>query len=318
MVITKFIRKQKKNIEMNHPRILRLLLMLQRGSTKPICDWPIEKAIKGDMLSYKRHMGYVFDIQNPVTFTEKLQWYKFFYHHDSFGKITDKYLFKKYVKDRIGDGHTIPLYGVWYNVNDLEKSWSSLPEKFVLKANLQSDGRNIKIIHNKSSINFKKIKSQLKAWLDIRNTLANSWEYNFYRSTPCILAEEYMSNFADQLYDYKLFCFNGEPYCTYVAMDHWGEQGSYISFYDLEWNKMNVKYGSHINCEAPCPKHYREMLDLAKILAKEFPFVRVDFFDTEDKLYVAELTFTPGGGVTKYNPESFNRTLGDLFILPKE
>ena len=318
MSIKSFIAKLKKNIEMNHPILLRYSLMIQRRSLKPVCDWPLEKAIAGDMACYKRHMGYSFDINNPVMFTEKLQWYKYFYHRDDFGQITDKYRFKGYIKEKLGEGYTIPLYGAWTSVDDLEKDWSKLPEEFVLKANLQSDGRNIMIIHNKSSFDFNKIKRKLNAWLDVRNTLANSWDYNFYRSTPCILAEEFMSNFADQLYDYKFFCFDGKPYCVYVAMDHFGKDGSHISFYDLEWNKLDVKYGNHQNCDAPQPKHFSEMIKISKILSKDFPFVRVDFFDTEDHLYVAELTFTPGGGVTQYYPVSFNKLLGDLFVLPKK
>ncbi len=303
---------------MNHPIILRYLLMIQRKSVKPICDWPIEKAIAGDMKCYKRHMGYSFDIKNPVLFTEKLQWYKFFYHRDDFEQITDKYLFKQYIEHHLGKGYTIPVYNSWTNIDDLERDWNSLPEEFVLKANMQSDGRNIKFIHKKSEMSFKTIKRTLNEWLNKRNTLANSWDFNFYRGTPRILAEKYMENFKEQLYDYKLFCFEGEPYCVYVAMDHFGKDGSHISFYDLNWNKLDVRYGNHIVGDAPRPKHFDEMIEKAKILSNGFPFVRVDFFDTEEQLYVAELTFTPGGGVTHYYPQSFNRELGDLFHLPTD
>lgn len=312
-----FITKIKKNIEMNHPRMLIYLLMLQRRSITPVCDWSQEKLIKGVMNCYRRHMGYSFDINNPVLFTEKLQWYKVFYTRPDMENITDKYLFKLYIKEKLGDGYTIPVYNAWTDVEALEKDWDSLPEEFVLKANLQSDGRNIMVIHHKSEIVFSKIKKKLKAWLDVRNTLANSFDCNTYKGTPRILAEEYMANFEDQLYDYKFFCFDGQPFCVYVAQDHFGKDGSHISFYDMEWKKMDVKYGNHIVGDAPKPKHYDEMVEIAKKLSVGFPFIRVDFFDTDDKLYVAELTFNPGGGVTKYHPESFNKKLGDLFKLPK-
>lgn len=312
-----YIAKLKKNIEKNHPSIFPYLLMVQRRTIKPVCDWPQSKLIAGVMDCYKRHMGYSFDINNPILFTEKLQWYKVFYSRQDMENITDKYLFKFYIKEKLGDGYTIPVYNAWTNVDSLEKDWASLPEEFVLKANLQSDGRNIMVIHHKSKITFLKIKKKLKAWLDVRNTLANSFDCNTYKGTPRILAEEYMANFEDQLYDYKFFCFNGEPFCVYVAQDHFGKDGSHISFYDMEWNKMDVKYGNHIVGDAPKPKHYDEMVEIAKKLSVGFPFIRVDFFDTDDKLYVAELTFNPGGGVTKYHPESFNKKLGDLFKLPK-
>ena len=124
-----------------------------------------------------------------------------------------------------------------------------------------------------------------------------------------------MANFEDQLYDYKLFCFNGEPYCVYVAQDHFGKDGSHISFYDLDWNKLDVRYGKHILGDAEKPKHFDQMVEIAKKLSKGFPFVRVDFFDTDEHVYVAELTFAPGGCVTQYHPESFNKTLGDLMTI---
>ena len=60
------------------------------------------------------------------------------------------------------------------------------------------------------------------------------------------------------------------------------------------------------------------MVKIARILSKDFPFIRVDFFDTDGQVYVAELTFAPGGGTTPYLPESFNKKLGDMFVLPKK
>lgn len=306
-----------KYIEKNYPWMVPYLLMIQRRKIKPVCNWSQDELVKGVMNCYKRHMGYSFDINNPILFTEKLQWYKCFYQRPDMNEITDKYLFKQYIKERLGDGYTIPVFRTWTSIEELENEWCNLPKEFVLKANLQSDGRNILIIHDKQQVKFSSIKKKLKAWLDKRNTLANSFDCKTYCGTPRILAEEYMANFEDQLYDYKFFCFNGQIHCIYVAQDHFGKAGSHISFYDLNWKKLDVKYGNHIVGDAPCPKHFEDMVKIAKKLSVGFPFIRVDFFDTDENLYVAELTFNPGGGVTKYHPESFNKELGDLFILPR-
>lgn len=299
-----------------NPRLRPYYLMWLRRTTKTINKWPEEKFIKAVMDCYERRMGYRFDIHHPKLFTEKLQWYKVFYQRDDFANITDKYLFKQYVQERLGEGYTIPCYGAWTTVKDLEAAWNDLPEEFVLKANLQSDGRNIKIIHHKSDVDFKKIKPELKRWLKVRNTLVNSWDWHFYNGTPRILAEEYMSNFEDQLFDYKFFCFDGEPYCMYVAQNHFEDDNYPISFYDLNWNLLGVHYGNHKLAESEKPKHFEEMLTIAKVLSKGFPFIRVDFFDTEEKLYVAELTFAPGGGCVPYKPVEFNQELGDKLKLP--
>lgn len=296
-----------------NPRLRPYYLMWLRRSTKTINEWSEEKFVKGIMDCYERHMGYRFDIKNPVLFTEKLQWYKAYYTHKDFSRITDKFLFKEYVREKIGEGYTIPCYGSWEQIEDLERAWDSLPNEFVLKANLQANSLNIKIIHDKSKVKFADIKKELKLWLKPFNTLLNSWDCHFYCGTPRILAERYMSNFEDQLFDYKFFCFNGEPYCMYVGQERGKDAtGPKITFYDLKWNKLPVQYGKHKNGDAIKPKHFEQMIELAKVLSKGFPFVRVDFFDTNDHLYVAELTFTPGGGCTPYYPESFNKQLGDM------
>ncbi len=302
----------------NNPNLKPYLLMWLRKTTKTINKWPEEKFIKGVMECYERHMGYTFDLNNPVLFTEKLQWYKIFYKRDDFGSVTDKHLFKSYVEERLGKGYTIPYYKVWSDLDELEKDWNSLPEEFVLKSNLQANGMYIKFIHNKATVDFKELRTELKRWLKPWNTLLNSWDWHFYNSTPKILAEAYMANFKDQLFDYKFFCFDGEPYCVYVAQDHFGKDGSHISFYDLDWNKLDVKYGKHIVGDAEKPKHFDEMVRISRKLSKGFPFIRVDFFDTDEQLFIAEMTFAPGGGATPYHPESFNKLLGDKFILPNK
>lgn len=90
-----------------------------------------------------------------------------------------------------------------------------------------------------------------------------------------------------------------------------------ISFYNLDWNFMDIKYGKHKrNRNVGRPKHLHEMIEIARKFSIDFPFVRVDFFDTGEKLYMAELTFYPGEGMTPYYPESFNKEMGDWLRLP--
>lgn len=269
------------------------------------------------MNKYQSIVGYRMDICNPKTFTEKLQWYKLFYEGDgNLIELVDKYLFKQYINEKLGDGYTIPLYGMWTSLKELERDWESLPEEFVLKSNLQSDGKYIKFIHKKSDIEFKGIKTDLRNWLNPKLLLKNGFCKAYHEGIPRIIAEQYLENVKDQLFDYKFFCFEGRPFCVYVAQDHFGDQGSYISFYDLDWNKLDVQYGNHLVGAAVKPKHFNEMVDISIKLSKNIPFVRVDFFDTDEQLYVAELTLYPGGGYTKYIPESFNIKMGELFNLP--
>ena len=279
--------------------------------------WSPEKRVKMLMRIYEINMGHRFDIRKPVLFTEKIQWYKEFYRPGGLINVVDKYLFKEYIRSKLGEGYTIPLYGAWTDLRSLENDWPQLPEKFVLKSTLQGDGKCVKIIRDKNGVDLGSLKKELAEWLDPKKVLINSFCSAYHEGVPRILAEEYMEEVDNQLYDYKFFCFGGRPHCIYVAIDHFPGQLSKISFYDLGWKRLDVRYGEHPVNDIAKPKHYDEMLKIAEKLSAGFPFVRVDFFDTSEKLYVAELTLYPGGGFTHYHPESFDKELGDLFQLPE-
>lgn len=218
----------------------------------------------------------------------------------------------------LGEGKVIELYGHWDNIDEFKKDWEALPDTFVLKSNIQGSGHCIKIIKDKANIDYKALVEEISQWLKPKNTLLDNFVCRMYNSKPQILAEKYMEEFGSQLNDYKFFCFNGEPYCMYVASEQFTTDGGEypIAFYDLEWNQMPVSYGKHPVKEMMKPKHFEQMKEYAKKLSIGYPFVRVDFFDTPEKLYLAELTFSPGGACYAYNPPAFNQQLGDLFIMP--
>ena len=65
------------------------------------------------------------------------------------------------------------------------------------------------------------------------------------------------------------------------------------------------------------PKNFNKMVEIAKSLSKDFPFVRVDFYEIEDKIYLGEMTFYPNGGYNAYYPE-WDYKIGSWLILPNE
>ena len=274
----------------------------------------VEERVERVMKRYETRMGYRMDMNHPKTYTEKIQWYKIFYTGDGhLDRIVDKYLMKEYVKEKIGDGYTVPLIGVWSDIESLEKDWNNLPEEFCLKSTVQCEGKFIDFIHNKSKVDFKTKKKEWAKWLLPKNTLINGYVTAYHNCVQRIIAEQYLENIKNQLFDYKVFCFDGQPFCFESAMERFEGGIPTFTFYDLNWNKMDVTSGNHPNGDVPKPKHLSEMLRLSKILSAGFPHLRVDFFDTDDKLYVAELTLYTAGGYSIYNPQSFNEKMGELF-----
>ncbi len=298
--------------------IRRKLGKIKRSLMRSKNEWPLKKLERGAAKQYKQAHGVYPDLKDPRKFTEKLIWYKVNFDHPDFPAMVDKYLFKDYIRQKLGDGYTIPLYGAWDTVDGLKKAWDGLPNEFVLKSTLMSDGRCIKMIKDKSAVDAEALFRECEDWLKPKNTLINSYCRAYHRAKPRIIAEVYEKQIGDQLYDYKIFCFNGVPHCFYVATDHFPGVLSHISFYDLNWERLPVRYGEHPNCEVEKPVHFDQMIEIAEKLSKGFPFLRVDFFETGEKLYMAELTLYPGGGLTPYNPESYDYELGKLFKLPTD
>ena len=74
----------------------------------------------------------------------------------------------------------------------------------------------------------------------------------------------------------------------------------------MEWN-LRDEYRSEKMKDIPqknipIPKTFEKMKEACKILASEFPFVRMDYYGSEGKLYFGEFTFTPAaltGGIAK-------------------
>ena len=66
------------------------------------------------------------------------------------------------------------------------------------------------------------------------------------------------------------------------------------------------------------PIHLDDLLNYAKILSKDFPFVRVDFYEVDGVIYFAELTFTPAANILSSYKVSFLNRLNEKLILPSK
>ena len=268
--------------------------------------------------SFQRKMGYRMDFGDPRTFNEKIQWCKLYYHHPDAVRIADKVAFKAYVAERLGKGHTAQLYGAWDDVNAID--FAGMPIPYVLKSNCCAYGDCVLFVFDHARLDPARLRRELKPWLDPMNTIIpQSARGYFHIEKPLVMAEAYVGSEQTPPVDYKFFCFGGVPRYVYSASEHFQDGKavtSAISFYDMDWQPLDVRYGDSRRCDLPKPTHFDEMRQAAELLSQGFPFMRVDFYDCEDRWLVGEMTFSSGAGFKKFDPESFDRDLGDLFELP--
>lgn len=288
----------------------RFLFWAGRGRFDGLSDEAYVKKI------YQASMGTPLDLDNPQTFNEKLQWLKLYDRRPEYTMMVDKYLVRKYIADKLGEEYLIPLLGVWDNPDDID--FDKLPNQFVLKCNHNS-GLGMCICKNKFKLNIEKVKKELKKGLK-QDYYLRSREWPYKNVPRKIIAEKLMTEEdGSDLKDYKFMCFMGTVKCSFVCSERFSGKGLHVTFFDKEWNVMPFeRHYPYVKEGIRKPKKYEKMIELSEKLAKGIPFVRVDFYEINGKIYFGELTFYPGSGYEEFTPDSWDKKFGDWLTLPEK
>lgn len=261
-------------------------------------------------LIYYQQFGKLMNWENPQTYNEKINWEKINIKDSRKIKLADKYLVREFVKEKIGIDYLTCLYGVWDSVEDID--FDKLPNRFVLKTN-NGSGRNI-IVPDKSIMHKDEIVAQLEKWCK-ENFAYCSFEMQYKDIDPKIICEEYLEGVAENLYDYDVYCFHGEPkYIWCINGSH--RENCKAAFYDLGWNKQPFSYGYPYDEEmAPKPEFLNKMIELSRMLAKDFEHARIDWYQfpaSKNGLLFSEITFSTWGGLNHFRPAEYDLILGEM------
>lgn len=259
------------------------------------------------------------NLDNPKTFQEKLQWIKLNDRKDIYHQMVDKYDAKKFIAERVGEEYVIPTLGIWDKFEDI--NFDSLPNQFIIK-NTYDSGTYF-ICKDKSKLDISEVRKRLMIDDHSRKVdyyvFSREWPYKGLKHR--IIAEPLIAT-PETLREYKFFCFNGEPKFYQTCYDRNNDLGGAIlNFYDIKGCKIDLQdawHARHSDVEIPIPTNLQKMVDLAKTISSCTYFLRVDFFELDDKVYCGEFTFFENGGWCKFTPEKYNRILGDWIKLPFE
>jgi hypothetical protein len=265
-------------------------------------------------LCYYFRMGKWLHLKHPKTFNEKLQWLKLYGRRPIDTLLSDKYAVKDYIAKTIGPQYVIPLIGVWDKFDDID--FSSLPNQFVLKCTHDSGG--VVVCKDKSAFDKEAAKKVINKGMQ-NNYYVYSRE-KAYRDIPRrIIAEVYKEDAETKdLRDYKFFCFDGVPKLLFIATERQSEADeTKFDFFDVDFNHLPFTNG-HPNAAIPPekPKRFEEMKVLAAQLSQGIPHVRVDFYEANGQVYFGEMTYSHWGGMKPFEPEEWDRILGDWIQLP--
>lgn len=255
-------------------------------------------------LMYRKSLGKKLDLKNPKDLNEKIQWLKFHTDLRVWARLADKYAVREYVRERGLDDILVKLYGKYDTPDELLKDWDKFPPKFVLKSN--NGCGTVKLVKDKNRVDKEQLKAELRHWLKQKDIGVGTIEPHYNLIKPCLIVEELLednsvNSFSKSLIDYKIWCFNGKPFCCAALYDRTiGGHTTVFDLYDLDWrpirNSVTHSEARHYNLVLPKPKNWEQMLDCARKLSSGHPEVRVDLYNIAGRIYFGEMTFTAKGG----------------------
>lgn len=248
-------------------------------------------------------LRYWMRLDNPRTFSEKVNRRKLSGDHELYARLSDKIQVKEHVASVVGDAFVTPT--LWQGAV-LPASFPGWPMPFVVKANTGS-GKNY-FIHSHADLDWENIRRLSDSWM------RDSWFKHLHEPWYDMVERKLLVEpiFSGNPEDYKFFVFHGRVELIEVDTDR--AFAHKRTLFDRDWNKLPVRLRYPLDTrELVAPTHLSKMIELAETLAKGFDFIRVDLYDLPQGPRFGELTFSPGAGLSPFYPASFDHSLGQLW-----
>jgi hypothetical protein len=245
-------------------------------------------------LSYLHNRGKFPNLKNPKNISEIILSTMYSGKINDYSDYVDKIKVRDFYK-RWGYEKYLPqIYGIWNSPDEID--FKQLPNAFALKTN-HGCGYHY-ICRNKNELNIAEAKRIINEALNTKFGLA---ETQYHSIKPMVYCEEYINDGTGDLpSDYKFMCLDGEIKCILVVTER-TENNYKLLTYNTKWEKLDyVTSHYQTNYDFKKPKNLKLMTTIAQQIAQKFEFVRVDFYDLGDKIFLGELTFTPQGGIMSY------------------
>lgn len=264
---------------------------------------------------YENWVGKRLNFEHPRDFNHQLmklslEAYNNPIQHHLRVQCADKFLVREYVKSKGLEDILIPSFGVYDSFDEIDLD--KLPNQFVIQTNFGCG--HIWICKDKKSADIEKWRKQFNEWMAIKDFGWRTGEWQYNEIPHKLVITQYLDSLgAISVNDYKFHCMHGQVYGCLAAYDRIPNTDHDVQFdhYDINWELTDgIRPGWHPKQrEIPKPKCYERMMEVCRILSKDFPYVRVDLYEVDGKVLIGELTLTPQGNVLSYYTEE---TLVDM------
>jgi hypothetical protein len=262
---------------------------------------------------YRSVFGKYPDLENPITFSEKIAYKELYDRRPVLTQIADKIGVRDIVESRISSKYLTEIYQIAKTPQDID--WERLPSKFVIKTN-HGSGWN-RIVHDKGALDLEKTTSELQQWLSM-NYYDQHREWCYKHIPRRVFVEKMLTDDQGKIpTDWKFFVFSSQAKYLQVNINRF--QNNQCNIYDRNLQKMDVRYHcDNFSSSIVFPPNIEEMFILAEQLGEGLDFVRVDLYNVDGRIFFGELTNFPNVGLARFTPDPFDKHLGDCWTLPKQ
>jgi hypothetical protein len=274
--------------------------------------------IKWTRRAFRKKFNFELNLDNPKTFSEKIQFLKLYDEKIQNTFYADKYLVRHFVSSVIGSNYLVPCIK-YLSAKELDVfDFNSIQKDYVIKASHGSGWVEIVFYSQLKAEDILNLKRRLKKWLSI-NYYKFSFEPQYKNLMPGLIIEEMLLDDGKLPNDYKFHCFNGVVKFIHIAMNR-GQDEEIRLFYTRDWEKLDFKWSpldkrkkfkkSFLGTLSR-PENLDDLLHIAEKLSEYFLYVRVDLYSIREKIYFGELTFHPGSGFDVFEPFDFDYYYGE-------
>lgn len=293
-------------------KLLKSLGLLHQPVQRVVHDTVFASDAELISYAYARKNDHLPDLENPVWYNEKIRWQFLNHHNPLMSLVADKIAVRSYVARKGGLIQAPRLIASGWTAEDL--AGVDLPEEFALKTSFGSGQNHIERAGKNTSRTA--LMAKVRDWMGY-DQWRSTGEFH-YRAVPKRwLAEEYVPCVSGQI-EYKVFCMMGEPVFILAVKDRTAA-GYKRNLYWPDWTPTDFHWLNNPvdPVEVPRPAHLEDMLADARRYAEDFLHVRVDFFQSDERIDFSELTFASAAARVPFTPEEANARLGAMIDLAR-
>ena len=266
-------------------------------------------------LEYRYITGHKLHLDNPVRYTEKLQYLRLYTYanNELVSKCASRDGLREYAKEKGYQDNLVDIYGIYDSFKDID--FDKLPDQFVMKCT-HACAFNY-LVYDKSKLDLAKLEKTFNKWLRT-DYGKKTVEPHYSNIKPRIIIEKFMFEDGELPIEYKIHVFNGKAKYMYIVTGR--NKEIHYNNYLIDWTDFDAAQFNHwtkSNEEIKKPQNWSEAIKISEALASPFPFVRVDLYIINGKIYISEMTFTPAKGTLTFKDDKSDFIIGEWLTIEK-